>query len=178
MHNVQYTTTSLPDTIKKQETLAQVKAQATVQHIAPKEVASVFQALLETTDFATELQLLKVGRFRRALRQKLVQELQGIYAGLWFLGLLRSFPHSAYAIFDCFLDEYITILPYQKQDSTRNTMIFYRDMIFNSGDKDFSSVSRHLLTFIETNETTLKADILRLTLVLRNAYTFIFQRLL
>ncbi len=143
----------------------------------PKEVAAIFEALLSTVDFTQELSIFKVGRFNRSLRKTLLKEFEGTYIGLWALALEQSFPQNAQEIFDCFLQQHLEKMSPKLRSATATTIRAYRDMVLSVGDKDFSHISRHLLSFAKIDDNALKAETLRLSLVLRNHYSFIFQRL-
>ncbi len=151
--------------------------QPTALTIVPDEVADSFAALLETTNFTQDLQIFKVGIFDRSLRKRLLRELEATYIGLWALTLERSFPDQTQIIFQCFLDKYIQKIPAKQQSTTSTTIQAYRDMLISNGDQNFSQVSRHLLSFVSVDDSDLKAEILRLSLVLRNHYNTIFRRL-
>ncbi len=142
-----------------------------------KEVAEIFESLLGTVDFSHELRMFKVGRFNRSLRKTLLNEFEGTYIGLWALALEQSFPKNAQEIFDCFLQKYLEKFAPKHRSVISEKIKAYRAMILSTGDKDFSHVSRHLLSFAKIEDSALKAETLRLSLVLRNHYSFIFQRL-
>ncbi len=143
----------------------------------PRDVAATFESLLGVADFSQELRMFKVGRFNRSLRKTLLNEFEGTYIGLWALALEQSFPNNAQEIFDIFLQKYLEKLAPKRRSVTSEKIRAYRDMILSTGDKDFSHVSRHLLSFAKIEDHELKAETLRLSLGLRNHYSFIFSRL-
>ncbi len=143
----------------------------------PREIAATFEALLSTADFTQELRMFKVGRFNRSLRKTLLNEFEGTYIGLWALALEQSFPKDAQIIFDTFLQKYLEKFAAKRRSSMSAKIKAYRDMVLSTGGKDFSQLSRHLLSFAKIEDSALKAETLRLSLVLRNHYSFIFQRL-
>ncbi len=142
-----------------------------------EEVTANFAALLNDVEFTQELAVFKIGLFNRNLRRTLLNELRMVYIGLWAYALERSFPQTASSFFQYFVDHYVQTLPEAVQKPTYDKIMDYRDMIVRSDAKDFNHISLHLLSFTKINEETLKADTLRLSLALRNHYTFIFQRL-
>ncbi len=142
-----------------------------------KEVAATFESLLSTVDFSQELKMFKVKRFSVSLRKTLLREFEGTYIGLWALALEQSFPQTAQEIFDIFLQNYLEKFVPKARSSTAEKIRAYRAMILSTGDKDFSHVSRHLLSFSKIEDSEFKAETLRLSLLLRNHYSFIFQRL-
>ncbi len=149
----------------------------TTPKYTPEEVTATFESLLSAADFTQELKMFKVGRFDRALRNTLLKEFESTYIGLWALALERSFPQSADSIFDYFLEKYTKKGAQKTKNSNMENLRAYRDMLRSVGDKDFSQVSRHLLSFGKVDDATLKAETLRLSLMLRNHYEFIFQHL-
>ncbi len=149
----------------------------TVAESVCEEVTANFAALLNDVEFTQELAVFKIGLFNRALRRTLLNELRMVYIGLWAYALEQSFPQTALSFFQYFVDHYVQTLPENVQKPTYDKIMDYRDMIVRSDAKDFNHISLHLLSFTKINEETLKADTLRLSLALRNHYTFIFQRL-
>ncbi len=149
----------------------------TIPQCVPEEVVATFESLLSAVDFTKELRMFNVKIFDRSLRNTLLKEFEATYVGLWSLALERSFPQSANDIFDCFLEKYTQKKSSKNKDSIIKKLRAYREMMHSVGDQDFSQVSLHLLSFGEVKEGTLKAETLRLSLILRNHYEFIFQRL-
>ncbi len=149
----------------------------TTTECVPAEVVATFENLLSTVDFTQELKMFKVGRFDRSLRKTLLKEFESTYIGLWSLALERSFPESANDIFNMFLEKYAQKDSAKSKNNTAEAIRAYREMMHTVGDKDFSKVSIHLLSFGKVEDATLKAETLRLSLLLRNHYEFIFQRL-
>ncbi len=142
-----------------------------------EEVTANFGALLRDVDFAPELRIFNIGFFDRTLRRSLEQELRMVYIGLWALALEQSFPKTAQAFFAFFVKRYVQELTGSTQKVVYEKIMNYRDMILRSDAKDFNHISEHLLSFTKVKEDKRKADTLRLSLALRNHYTFIFQRL-
>lgn len=145
---------------------------------ADDEVLDNFDALLRGVDFSKELAMLGVGRLNFMRRRQMIVELRGLYMGLWHLALLRSFPERAGEIFDMFLERHSVRFHGEDDKKFRRRAGEYKDMLGGAGDKDFTGVSRHLLSFSHLDETRLKAASLRMALHLRVTYTFIFERLI
>ncbi len=141
------------------------------------EVAANFKALLDDVDFTSELQIFNLGLFSRTLRRTLLHELHMIYIGLWALALEQSFPQTAKSFFLYFVEDYVRAFKGAAKKQTQEKIFAYREMILRADAKDFNHISQHLLSFAKQNPDTQKADTLRLSLALRNHYTFIFQRL-
>ncbi len=144
---------------------------------APEEIVDNFVKLLEGADFSQELRCLKVGRFNMLLRRNMFLELKATYAGLWALALERSFPETGKDIFDIFVQSYTASMSSSDRMSMQNKINDYRDMALNHGDKDFSHISKHLLSFGKVPVVEMKAEVLRLSLILRQHYIFLFERL-
>ncbi len=149
----------------------------TITECNPEEVVATFENLLSSVDFEEELRMFKIGRFNRSLRNNMSNEFEATYIGLWTLALKRSFPDAATEIFSLFLERYAQKNTSKSKAGMVEKLLAYRDMMSSAGDKDFSEVSRHLLSFGKVEDATLKAETLRLSLVLRSHYEFIFQNL-
>ncbi len=148
-----------------------------VEDTVCEEVAANFAALLKDVDFTPELRIFNMGFFNRTLRRSLQQELTMVYIGLWALALEQSFPQTAQSFFTYFVEHHVEKLTGAAQKVAYEKIMAYRDMILRSDAKDFNHISEHLLSFTKVAEEKRKADTLRLSLALRNHYTFIFQRL-
>ncbi len=142
-----------------------------------EEVAANFEALLRDVDFSPELRIFQIGFFNGTLRRSLDQELRMVYIGLWAKALEQSFPQTAGAFFKYFVQHHVQSLQESTQKMVQEKILAYRDMILRSDAKDFNHISEHLLSFTKVKEEDRKAKTLRLSLALRNHYTFIFQRL-
>ncbi len=141
------------------------------------EVVANFQALLDDVDFSQELEIFRLKFYNRVMRKKLTEDLKAIYIGLWALALQTSFPQTYEAFFHFFMEDYLLQFNSLERNIAKNKIYSYREMILRSDVRDFNHISQHLLSFVEQNRSTYKADTLRLSLYLRTHYTFIFQRL-
>lgn len=137
-----------------------------------------FDALLGDVNFTHELKLLGVGRLDFLRRRQMLLELRGLYIGLWYLALRRSFPDTVEEIFAAYLQHHAEQHPDKRGRQLRERASQYKDMLRSAGDQDFTTVSRHILSFYHKDEETLKALSLRLALSFRATYTFLFDRLL
>ena len=143
-----------------------------------EEVLANFDALLGDVDFARELHLLNIKRLDFMRRKAMLLELRGLYMGLWYLALCRSFPDTAEDIFAAYLVRHAERHRGKKAEALRQRAQQYKDMLHSAGDQDFTGVSRHILSFHARSEEELKALTLRLALNFRATYTFLFERLL
>lgn len=143
------------------------------------EVLDNFDALLRGVDFDNEMQMLGIGRFSLFARRDMLLELRALYIALWYLALQRSFPDAAEKIFEAFLQRHTARAPRKPREALlRERAQQYNDMLRETGDRDFTAVSRHLLSQRRMDESALKPLSLRLALHLRSTYTFIFDRLI
>ncbi len=132
---------------------------------------------MQDIDFSQEIRMLRVGFFERTARKNVKEELSATYVGLWALALTHSFPQTTEEIFASFLELHLASLPPTQRALRAEKIIAYKDMVCHHGCKNFTEVSRHILSFVKVDESSLKADVLRLSLALRKHYIFIFQRL-
>ena len=144
----------------------------------PRQALGNFAALFEDADFTVELDCLGVGRMQFLRRRQMLLELRGLYMGLWFLALVRSFPDRAEELFELYMQHHAQNSPRKEDEQLRQRARQYKDMLSGTGDRDFTAVSRHLLSFMHRDEATLKTLSLRMALLLRSTYTFIFERLI
>lgn len=143
-----------------------------------EQVLGNFDALLGDVNFTRELRMLGVGRLNFLRRRQMLLELRGLYMGLWYLALCRSFPDTAAEIFAAYLEHHAKRHNDKKGRLLRERASQYRDMLHSAGDQDFTAVSRHILSFYQKDEATLKTLSLRLALNFRAIYSFLFDRLL
>ncbi len=144
---------------------------------ACQEVIANFQALLEDVDFGPELEIFNLKFYNRILRNTLIQDFKALYIGLWALALQTSFPQTAESFFHYFMEDYLLQFDGVERKKMQEKVYAYKEMVLRSDVRDFNHISQHLLSFVKHNEETYKANTLRLSLALRNHYTFIFQRL-
>lgn len=145
---------------------------------APDDVIENFLALLRDADFSQELAILKVGKFQFLRRRQLLLEFRALYIGLWRLALARSFPVDGQDIFDAFMAGYADT----HNNTTTQRLLTrgqqYAEILLAEGDKDYTHISQHILSFGILPEKDRKAMNLRLALAIRQLYTFIFTRLI
>ena len=65
-----------------------------------EEVLGNFSAILESMDFAQELELLGIRKLHFRQRKRAIRELRAMGIGLWRLGLKRSFPSDGEFLFE------------------------------------------------------------------------------
>lgn len=145
---------------------------------AHEDVIENFLALLRDANFSQELAILKVGKFQFLRRRQLQLEFRALYIALWRLALARSFPTDGEDIFEAFYSGYASK---HKDIATQRLLTRgrqYADILLAEGDKNYTSISLHILSFGTFDEKDRKAMSLRLALSIRQLYTFIFDRLI
>lgn len=143
------------------------------------DVLNNFDALLRGVNFTNELHMLGIGRWNIFERRAMLLELHALYIAMWHKALTRSFPDTAEHIFAAFLERHTSRTPQNTHERHLLERIHqYKDFLHTIGDRDFTAVSRHLLTLRRVEEHTLKPRVLRLALHLRAIYTLIFDRLI
>ncbi|MDR2695840.1 MAG: hypothetical protein LBC79_05620 [Deltaproteobacteria bacterium] len=144
-----------------------------------EEVIANFQALVESWDFNVELARLGIGAMQIMRRKQMLLELKGLFAGLWRLALMRSFPEDGPQIFEGYL---IQCLSSPKSGNIAQQIVEhsrqYAEILALHGDMDFSEVSRHLTSFLNLPESARKSATLKLALDIRQMYNFIFERMI
>ncbi len=142
------------------------------------EVLENFEALLADIDFAHELALLGITRWRPFLRRDMIEELTALTLGLWRLALERSFPSDHEELFETFLARQLRVRPPEKAENFEKKTRAYVAMLETHKDRDFTVPSAHLVDLLPRKEKGTPTLRLRLALLIRNLYTLIFERLI
>ncbi len=146
---------------------------------SPEALVRNFTAILDDSSYQEVMELLDVGGFQRTTRRNLRREFRALYAGLWRLALIRSFPDDYGAIFQHYLDQEAARVKKRREAAANIDHIrTYVDKLSEHGDADFSAVSRHILSLLNFDETQTKAMTLKLALHLRRMYQHFFDNLL
>lgn len=143
-----------------------------------EEVVATFSAILASLDFQPMLEALGIGKRHVFRKKKAIRELEALAIGLWKLALQRSFPND----FALFYDNYMeTALPgrFSPKEAARfqarvNT---YNDLLVEKKENDFTPVAKYLADIFTDSEDASKRFTLKLSLLLRNVYTVIFDNL-
>lgn len=149
------------------------------ESLAPTVLAN-FQALFNSVDFNEQLKILGIGKMQFVLRKQVLLELQSLFVALWRLALDKSFPQDGSLIYEAFLD---SLIDQNKKDTRQAHSLVQRvrdyvDMLSHHKDSDFSEVSAHLASFVQSNDASSKQLRLRLALNIRALYMLIFDRLI
>ena len=147
-----------------------------------EEVLKNFSAVLESMDFAQELELLGIRRFHFRQRKRALRELRAMSIGLWRLGLQRSFPQDGEQLFERFmLGLYGTARTGKEREQANAFDLLVRsyiDKFGERGDTDFTTVSAHIVSLFRRKAENTAPHRLKLALLMRNAYTVIFHHLI
>lgn len=143
-----------------------------------REAIDNFLVVIDALDYNIYNEILGIGRFQFLRRRQMFVELKSLHIALWRLAISHSFPNDAEAMFATFLEKYTATHPGRVDRQIATRAIQYWGMIAPAGDSDFSSVSRHLISFFPPREKDLKAITLKLALRLHVSYRYIFDRLI
>ena len=128
-----------------------------------EEVLGNFSAILESMDFAQELELLGIRKLHFRQRNRAIRELRAMGIGLWRLGLYEQAhtnkEREQANAFDLLVRSYI-------------------DKFGERGDTDFTTVSGHIVSLFRRKPGDTAAQRLKLALLMRNTYTDIFRHLI
>ncbi len=135
--------------------------------------------MLSELDFFEEFQILQVKRFHIMKKKILTREFNALYLALWRFALLRSFPHNSQEIYETFLALSPSWLEKNKdKDLIFETSAIYYEKLEEGKAEDFTEIARHILSFVNYNESKMKALQLRLILTIRSHYAFFFEHLI
>ena len=140
-----------------------------------EEVLGNFSAILESMDFAQELELLGIRKLHFRQRKRAIRELRAMGIGLWRLGLKRSFPSDGEFLFERFM---LGLYEQAQANSFDLLVRSYIDKFGERGDTDFTTVSGHIVSLFRRKPGDTAAQRLKLALLMRNTYTDIFRHLI
>ena len=147
-----------------------------------EEVLGNFSAILESMDFAQELELLGIRKLHFRQRKRAIRELRAMGIGLWRLGLKRSFPSDGEFLFERFMLGLYEQAHTNKEREQANAFDLlvrsYIDKFGERGDRDFTTVSGHIVSLFRRKPGDTAAQRLKLALLMRNTYTDIFRHLI
>lgn len=143
-----------------------------------EEVVATFNAILHSLDYQPMFEALGIGKYNVFRKKKALRELQALSISLWNLALQRSFPTDGETFFKNYME---TVLPVKvgSKDATLFTarVNTYNDLLHEKKENDFSPVAQYLADIFTNNEEASKRFTLKLSLLLRNLYTIIFDNL-
>lgn len=145
----------------------------------PEMLVEHFVSLLGDLHYQDVMDIFGVGPLQFHKRKRLKNEFRALYIALWRLALIRSFPDRHEQIFHAFMEhDASTSRNRRERLNMAERSLQYVDKLREQGDSDFSEVSRHLLSFMEFDESRTKAMILKLALHVRKMYVFFFDNLI
>lgn len=154
------------------------RSRMSVAQYSSEEVLGQFLALYNGLDFANELEDLGVSRFNVSRRKRVTREFQGLAIALWRLALLKSFPNDAERFFKELKEKSpITNTLDCSGEEMKLRVSLYVELMEDKKDKDFLPVAARLAETLALDEEDVQRLQLKLSLIIRNLYTRIFNKL-
>jgi len=149
-----------------------------VAHYTADEVIRQFLGLYHSLDFKAELADLGITRWQFLRRRKAVQALRAICIALWGLALQKSFPNDAGDFFAA-LRESAPMLAGSSKETVRlhESVNAYVELLAPKKDADFSPLATHLAAMLVQQAEELPRLRVKLSLIIRNLYVLIFDKL-
>ena len=153
-------------------------ARVSVAHYTADEVLRQFLGLYNCLDFKAELEDIGISRFQFVRRKKALREIRALSIALWGLALQKSFPNDAEEFFAEFREKAPML-----SDGTKKAAHFqerintYIELLDAKRDTDFLPVAEHLAETLALNSHDLRRLRLKLSLITRNLYKLIFDKL-
>ncbi len=149
-----------------------------VAYYSAEEVISHFCALYSSIDWPAKVAELDISPLRIRRRNNALRELRALSIALWGLALQKSFPGDASDFFARFL-ETAPFLAGKSRESVRlrERLAVYVDLLAAKKDADFLPVAEHLAEVLALSSEDIRRLRLKISLITRNLYTLIFDRL-
>lgn len=149
-----------------------------VTQYSADEVIRQFLALYNCMDFKAELEDIGVGRFHFLRRHKALREFKALCIALWGLALSKSFPHDAQNFFTAF-QERAPMLTDGSKEAARllGRVHAYIGLLTPKKDADFLPVAEYLAGELALDARDMPRLRLKLSLLMRNLYSMIFNKL-
>jgi hypothetical protein len=161
-----------------QELTAGEAVRVSIARYSAGEVIEQFLALYNCLDFRHELEDVGISRFQFARRKKALRELKALSIALWGLALQKSFPLDAADFFSQFRSVAPDLVGQRKSAlDMQNRVNIYVDLLAGKRDTDFVPVAAYLAEILALNDNDLRRLRLKLSLITRNLYTLIFDKL-
>ena len=163
-----------PPTVEQEKT----STATTPVKYAADEVVLPFRALINSMDFRAELADLGIGPLQVLRRKKTLRELRALSIALWGLALQKSFPQDAGEFFVRYAETDPLLNASGKEPGKlRQRLEEYIQLLDIKKDRDFLPVAGHLAEKITPKSKDLARIRLKLSLIIRNLYTLIFEKL-
>jgi len=155
-----------------------VQSRISVAKYSADEVIRQFLALYDCMDFRAELEDLGIGRFQFGRRKKALRELKALCIALWGLALQKSFPDDAFDFFTEFREKAPDLNGPGPEPGRLHTRVnIYIDLLNPKKDADFLPVATYLAEVLALDKGDLARLRLKLSLIIRNLYIMIFNKL-
>lgn len=153
-------------------------ARVSVAHYSAEEVIRQFLGLYSCMDFKFELEDLGIGKFQFLRRKKALRHLRSLAIALWGLALQRSFPSDHEEFFSSLFATAPMLADGGKEAGhLRKLTATYVELLEEKREKDFLPVANHLAEVLALHSKDLPRLRLKLSLLIRNLYTLIFNKL-
>lgn len=154
------------------------RARVSVAHYTADEVIQQFLALYNCMDFKAELEEIGIGKFQFGRRRKALREFKALCIALWGLALQKSFPYDARDFFQEFQKKAPDLTARgQAAEQLRNRLNIYVDLLSPKKDADFLPVAEYLSEILALNAEDCRRLRLKLSLIIRQLYMLIFNKL-
>jgi len=149
-----------------------------VAHYGADEVIRQFLGLYYSLDFKAELADLGITRWQFLRRGKAVRALRAICIALWGLALQKSFPNDAGDFFAEFRARAPMLAGSWKETARLHESVnAYVELLAPKKDADFSPVASHLAAILALHPEDAPRLRVKLSLIIRNLYVLIFDKL-
>lgn len=149
-----------------------------IAHYTAAEVIQQFLCLYNCLDFRSELEDIGITRYQFLRRKKALREFRALCISLWGLALQKSFPDDAASFFT----EFNTTAPdlatgNKKSKQLHERINVYIELLVPKKDTDFSPVASYLAEVLALDDRDKARLRLKLSLIIRNLYMLIFNKL-
>ena len=149
-----------------------------VTYYTADEVIRQFLGLYYCLDFKAELEDIGITRLQFIRRGKAIREFRAICIALWGLALQKSFPNDAGDFFSEFREKAPMLVGGGKESARLYERVnAYIEMLELKKDTDFSTVADLLAKTLAPHAEEVPRLRLRLSLIIRNLYVLIFDKL-
>lgn len=152
-------------------------ARVSVAHYTAEEVIRQFLSLYNCLDFKAELEELGITRLQFVRRKRALREFRAISITLWGLALQKSFPNDAGDFFAEFRKSPVLAGDGKETVRLHQRVNIYIDLLAAKRDTDFSPVADYLATVLALDARDVARFRLKLSLIIRNLYVLIFDKL-
>lgn len=154
------------------------RLRVSVAHYTADEVIRQFLGLYTCLDFRAELEDIGVTRMQFVRRKKALREFRAISIALWGLALQKSFPNDAAEFFSEFRAKAPVLAGSGKEAARLHERVNeYSKLLAPKRDTDFSPVADDLAQALALHARDVARLRLKLSLIIRNLYVLIFDKL-